>query len=246
MQPLAGVRKSAETDAAVQACNDWLRMGSGRSIAGLIEKYLDLSKFQVGYQPPSVAPGTLYTWSSKFDWPERASEYDSDIEMRKNRELRRVQELDIANPHGRIEKLIRLAEFLEGQIYERSEADETGKAVYHNVWVPDVKSVGSGDAVEIVDIERFNAPLIREFRATLDDIAKEVGGRVRKSEHIHQFTWVHRALDDLRDGTLTPDIILDEFGSLEDAQLAALEDTGGNTQLVEQFMALMLMVEVDA
>jgi hypothetical protein len=209
-------------------------MGSGRSISKLLQQYIEQSKFQKGFTPPSLSADTLYTWSSQFDWSERKAIYDADIEMRKNRDLRQVMELDLANPHGRIGKLIKLATFLEGQIYEQA-ADGT----YHNVWVPDVKSVGSGDNVEIVDIERFNAPLVDQYRGVLDDIAKETGGRVRKAEITHQFTWVHQAIDDLREGNLSPEMVIHEFGSIEDARLAALEDTGGNSQLVEQFVMLM-------
>jgi hypothetical protein len=54
--------------------------------------------------------------------------------------------------------------------------------VYHNVWVPDVKQIGSGADAERVDIEHFNSAIISEYRATLDDIAKETGGRVQKQQ----------------------------------------------------------------
>lgn len=233
LQPLAGVRKNAESDVAVQACNDWLRMGSGRSISKLLQHYQEQSKFIRGFTPPSLSADSLYTWSSEFGWAERKRIYDADTEMRKNRQLRQVMELDLSNPHGRIGELIQLAELLKGQIYEQ-DTDGT----FHNIWVPDVKSVGSGDKVEIIDIERFNAPLIDQFRGVLDDIAKETGGRVRHAKITHEFTWVHEAIDDLREGRLSPELLIEEFGSLEDARLAALEDTGGNSQLVEQFIML--------
>lgn len=48
------------------------------------------------------------------------------------------------------------------------------------VWLPDVKSIGSGEFAERVDLIRYNAALSEQFRASLDDIAKEVGGRVKK------------------------------------------------------------------
>lgn len=233
IQPLAGQRKSAESDIAVMACNDWLRMGSGRSISKLLQHYQEQSNFIKGFTPPSLSADTLYTWSSEFGWAERKQIYDADIEMRKNRELRQAMELDLSNPSGRIMKLIKLASLLEGQIYEQ-DADGT----FHNIWVPDVKSVGSGKNVEIIDIERFNAPLIDQYRGVLNDIAAETGGRVRHAKITHEFTWVHEAIDDLREGRATPEMFIEEFGSLEDARLAALEETGGNAQLVEQFIML--------
>jgi hypothetical protein len=46
----------------------------------------------------------------------------------------------------------------------------------------DVKVVGTGDAAEVVDIERFNSALFTQYRETLNDLAKEAGGRVQKQE----------------------------------------------------------------
>jgi len=81
----------------------------------------------------------------------------------------------LALDYERVRKLKRLADFLEGQVYERGEAGD-----YHNVWLPDVKSVGSGELAERVNIERFNGALISEYRAVLDDLAKETGGRAKR------------------------------------------------------------------
>ena len=50
------------------------------------------------------------------------------------------------------------------------------------LWLEDVKGVGSGEAAEIVEFEKFNQGEISEFRAVLEDIAKEVGGRVQKTD----------------------------------------------------------------
>ena len=50
------------------------------------------------------------------------------------------------------------------------------------MWLDDVKGVGSGNNSEIVDFEKFNSSELSEFRATLDDIAKETGGRVTKTD----------------------------------------------------------------
>lgn len=50
------------------------------------------------------------------------------------------------------------------------------------LWLDDVKGVGSGINSEIVDFEKFNSGELAEFRATLDDIAKETGGRVNKTD----------------------------------------------------------------
>jgi hypothetical protein len=50
------------------------------------------------------------------------------------------------------------------------------------LWIDDVKGVGSGNNSEIVDFEKFNNGELAEFRATLEDIAKETGGRANKTD----------------------------------------------------------------
>jgi hypothetical protein len=51
--------------------------------------------------------------------------------------------------------------------------------------VPDVKSIGSGEFAERVDLVRFNAALLEQFRGTLDDIAQEVGQRKQNSTSLN-------------------------------------------------------------
>ena len=50
------------------------------------------------------------------------------------------------------------------------------------LWTDQVKGVGSGDIAEIVDYEEFNASEVVQYRGVLDDIAKEIGGRVQKTD----------------------------------------------------------------
>lgn len=180
---LSGVRQDAESNAAVTACNDWLRLGVGRSIPDLLNSYKQLSTFQRGYKPPSESYGTLRTWSSLYDWPERAATFDASWEARKTAEAEAVKNYGLALEHERLRKLYKLAEMLEGQIYELSEPHPiTGRVSFANLWVADVKSIGSGEFAERVDIERFNSALIEQYRKVLEDIAKEIGGRVQKTD----------------------------------------------------------------
>jgi hypothetical protein len=50
------------------------------------------------------------------------------------------------------------------------------------LWTDQVKGVGSGDIAEIVDYEEFNAGEVVQYRGVLDDIAKEMGGRIQKTD----------------------------------------------------------------
>jgi len=50
------------------------------------------------------------------------------------------------------------------------------------LWTDQVKGVGSGDIAEIVEYEEFNKAEVDSYRGTLDDIAKEIRGRVQKQD----------------------------------------------------------------
>lgn len=175
IQPLAGQRaESGESDNAVIACNDWLRMGPGRSLPALVEKY---TAEHYG-APPTTKLNTLKRWSSDHDWAARATAFDANYEQIKSEQRARVMNYGAALDFERVTRLKHLADFLEAQIYER---DDEGR--HCNIWVKDVKQIGSGDDAYSVDIFRFNGGLLSEYRNTLNDIAKEVGGRTQKVQH---------------------------------------------------------------
>ena len=50
------------------------------------------------------------------------------------------------------------------------------------IWTDDVKGVGTGEIAEIVDYEVFNAAEVIQYRGVMEDIAKEMGGRVQKTD----------------------------------------------------------------
>jgi hypothetical protein len=175
--PLTGERQGGESDNAVIACNDWLRLGPGRSIPALLAYYQDRTEIIKNFQPPSTSAKTLGSWSSRYDWPERAAIFDVAWDQTKTEERAAELNFGLALDYERIRKLKRLADFLEAQIYTRS-----NDGTFPNVWCPDVKVVGKGDAAEVIDIERFNSSIFLQYRGVLDDLAKEVGGRVAKSE----------------------------------------------------------------
>jgi len=157
----------------VQACNDFLRMGPGRSIAELHRSYIDLDRNST----PTRSKGTLLAWSSRYDWFERAIEYDTRLEEEKTRRAQEIMATGLALEHERVEKLKRLAGFLEEEAQKQNE-----EGAHYNVWLPDVKQIGGGEDAERVDIVRFNAAIISEYRGILDDLAKETGGRKQRQE----------------------------------------------------------------
>lgn len=174
---LAGEKREKESSKAVFACNDWLRLGPGRNIPKLLNSYQVKSGVIQNFTAPSTSYKTLETWSSNYKWPERAMTFDADYERRVNRE--RAAEIDygLSLDYERIRELKQLADLLKDQLLAR---DDKGNLI--GLWVPDVKIVGHGNAAETVEIERFNSALVTQYRETLNDLAKETGGRVQKKE----------------------------------------------------------------
>lgn len=168
IEPLAGERQRNESGRAVQACNDYLRLGPGRTLPALFSEYTKTPQ-----NSPSRSLGSLKKWSQKYGWQQRAESYDAHLEAEKNARAREMMSSGLALAYERVGELKVLSDFLKGQLYEPG--DEENK--YPNVWLPDVKQIGSGDSAERVDFVRFNAPLIEQYRETLDDLAKETGGR---------------------------------------------------------------------
>ncbi len=171
MELIAGEKVKGETSRAIAACNDWLRMGRGRSYTELVKRYRNP---QEATKTPTKSYETVKGWADKYNWKERAALYDATWEARANAERERVFEHRLANDFGRVEALLKLADTLESQLYETNA--QTG--ILHNMWQPDPKQVGQ----DVYDLEKFNSPIIKEYRATLEDIAKEVGGRIHKTE----------------------------------------------------------------
>lgn len=172
---LAGESKESESKNAVLACNDFLRMGAGRTLYALEERYRQM--------PPNTAPtlslNTIQKWSQAFDWQERAAAYDKAIDEEKTArvEARRkaIMEAGLAQDYERVNELYELYEKLKLEF------------VKSGLWYTDTKLASNGDTVEV---EVFNKALIDSLRATLDDLAKETGGRKQKTETEHSGTQI--------------------------------------------------------
>lgn len=179
---LAGEKLERETKRATQACNDYLRMGAGRSLLKLHRTYAEYGP----EKPPTRHLATLKIWSSSFAWQERAVAYDAEIERQKNeyteQRRREAMETALALDYERVLELKRMFGLLDRELYE---TDEKGNIIgfkRETVWVPDVKQIGGGQFATQVDIERFNRAIFEIRRGLLDDLAKETGGRKQFTE----------------------------------------------------------------
>lgn len=88
--------------------------------------------------------------------------------------IEQIATVHYASMENRVRALDALARKLEGYLQDEDK-----------VWLPDVKSIGLGKDAERVDLVQFNDALVREYRATFDDLAKELGQRVRRNEVEH-------------------------------------------------------------
>lgn len=175
---LAGEHRERESKNAILACNDWLRLGPGRSLTGLLAFYAETGQ----NRPPTRSKCTLKEWSQRFDWQERAAAYDAeterqrqeaDAEFARQQEARRreIMETGLALDYERVQRLKNLADLLETELYTRVD----GKLAY--LWLADAKQIGSGELAERFDMIRFNPAIIEQLRGVWDDLARETGGR---------------------------------------------------------------------
>ena len=156
-----------ETNKAKAAFEDYYNIGHGRSLRALCEKYR-LQKDR-GATVPTIRKKTLEIWSNHHNWQDRVGERDAEIAVAYFEAIKKkAMDASYAFWPKRVHDLIDLAELLYDEI---NTVDKR--------WVPDVKQIGGGEYAERVDIVRFNSPLIREFREALDDIAAEMGERVK-------------------------------------------------------------------
>jgi len=125
-------------------------------------------------QECSKSVSLLRRWSAQWSWVKRVEAHDKYISdlvaATREAEIKRVMSQGFANTHKRVAALNRLAVKLRKELSDKDK-----------VWLPDAKTIGSGEDWERYEFTRFNAPLIEQFRATLDDLAKETGGRIKKT-----------------------------------------------------------------
>jgi hypothetical protein len=81
---------------------------------------------------------------------------------------------------------------------------------YPHIWARDVKGIGGGRTVDIV---RFNAVLLAEYRAILAEIAQETGGRRQRTvtENIDYSKLTEEQLQRVAGGEDPIQVILSEY-----------------------------------
>lgn len=128
---VAGEKMKGESNKAVIACNDYLRMGPGRSLQKLHRMYSE----SASDKPTTGNLRVLAGWSSKYGWVERAEAYDREIEAEKTAaekanqlaiaaRRKEIMQSGVALDFERVERLKRLADFLEAQVFYEPPSEE--------------------------------------------------------------------------------------------------------------------------
>jgi hypothetical protein len=96
---------------------------------------------------------------------------DVSIEEIKKKDETSALKTGLSLKENRVQLLHNLAELLRKDIFENN-----------LIWLAQAKGLGSGKNFERYDYQEFNTAEIAQLRGILDDIAAEVGDRIKKSE----------------------------------------------------------------
>jgi|SRR6185503_7909508 len=77
----------------------------------------------------------------------------------------------LALKENRVDRLQQLADLLIGDLFEND-----------LLWTDEVKGIGGADNFERIDYKEFNKAEVDALRGVLDDLASEVGERVKRSD----------------------------------------------------------------
>lgn len=176
-----------ESPRAAEAYAEYVALGPDRSLAKLAalraERRGELGK-------SSAIVRQLEKWSVEHGWQERlaalVAAQVAAVEAAEAERVRAIMETGYALAHERVD----LLKELTGKLVE----DLRGE----RLWLPDRKSIVVGQTAvtnaddtavigrvneyEVLDIERPNSAWLDQVRGLLDDIAQEVGGRVRTTK----------------------------------------------------------------
>lgn len=147
-------------------------MEPSRSIAAVFQQE-DAEKNRE--KPRTKPTGDWYEVAKQWRWEERAEAWDAYQASIEEKQIAQEKAKVLRRNYALMHKRVAILDEKVRQLLAMTE--DEGK-----VWVPDVKSVGTGPTAERVDLVQFNADLYREIREYLTDLAEETGGRVKKTE----------------------------------------------------------------
>ena len=163
---IRGQRNNRRAEAAL---NDYLKLGSGRSLAALLKHY------RADKTARTKNPQTLQEWSERYDWQKRAECYDqqqlANARRAETEHQNQVLSTGLALSFGRVENLKQLYEQLDGYLRQA-----------WPVWLADLRNAsGEPASPELSRAPRFSTSVIIQMRGILEDLARETGGRLTRS-----------------------------------------------------------------
>lgn len=120
-------------------------------------------------------PGDWYAQAKKWQWEERAAAWDAFADAQIEKEIAAERKKILRSEYALMHKRVQLLNRKIKQLEAITDTDD-------KIWLDDVKSVGYGPDAERVDLKVFNADAFKELREYVDDVAAEMGERVKKSE----------------------------------------------------------------
>lgn len=190
-------RRDTDTRKSFAALCDYLHLGAGRSLRTLLDAYQETATNAAvkavkrgrsggglgAEKPPTLRLSTLETWSTRHAWQSRAEAFDAAVEAARAALVRAGLRTGLAIDAERVDKLKRLATDLEGFLYHEDDAHEEGDPRRRPfLFLRDVKQIGGGETAKKEELFRYNSPLVSDYRAALDDLAKETGGRKLRAD----------------------------------------------------------------
>jgi hypothetical protein len=167
-------RRDGEPTRWYQRFSAFRLAGPGRSL----NRVYNDERVMKGCKESHQASGKWREIAKAWQWVDRAQAWDKYLLDMANRQKEAERMAVLADGFGldhlRVEALKKLAQQLEQWTQENDK-----------VWLPDVKSIGMGKDAERIDLVRFNAALIEQFRGLLSDIADETGGRQRIGHNLN-------------------------------------------------------------
>lgn len=176
---------------------------------------------------PAYPSGAWRRAEEVWEWKKRADAYDrhmiAQARAAYDAQRREILSTGLALQHERVSLLKEMAAQLNSF---RNNPDL--------LWLRQTKQVGGGRNTQIIEETVFNAPIVRELRGVLDDIAKEVGGRVVKQELTG------------KDGTaLQVHLTLPETEQTSGSALSVVEDAGESSPLASVPLAEIVLPELE-
>ena len=162
---IPGQRTNRRAEAAL---NDFLKLGSGRSLDALLKQYL------ADKTAPTQKAQTLQEWSERYDWQQHADGYDEQQLANSRRAETEHQDqvlgAGLALSLGRVENLKQLYDQLDDYLRQA-----------WPVWLADLQNAaGEAASPERSRAPRFNTGVIIQMRGILEDLARETGGRLTR------------------------------------------------------------------